>query len=126
MKKKKLGFVAVLLAALFILAACGGDSHLHGRWISGMIGDASKFVVTYEFLPRGVGIWSDGRGISHGAERHEIPITWNARDDVLEVFFGGQLTANTYYFSLKDDYTLVLRRVEWPEGSEFILTRLED
>ena len=126
MKKKKMCFVAVLLAALFVLAACDGDSRLYGRWISGMIGEASKFVMTYEFLPRGVGTWSDGRGISHGAERNEIPITWNVSDDVLEVFFGGQLTANIYYFRLEDDYTLVLRRVDWPEGSGLVLTRLED
>ncbi|MCL2377164.1 MAG: hypothetical protein FWC76_07210 [Defluviitaleaceae bacterium] len=124
MKSRKFGFVAILLIAIFILAACGDDARFIGRWVL-WVGEPSKIgTQVYDFRRSGEGVWSDGRQAAHGF--HEIPITWNVDGDRLEIFFGGQLVASTYYFNFEDDNTLIIRGIDWPEGTGSILTRLEN
>ena len=126
MKSRKLGFVAILLTALFILVSCGDDARFVGRWLR-WAGEPSKIgTQIYDFRRGNEGVWSDGRGIAHGAGSHEIPITWNVDGDRLEIFFGNQLVATTYYFEFLDEDTLIIRGIDWPEGTGSILTRMED
>ena len=124
MRGRKIGLVAILVAMLFILVACGDDARFVGRWLR-WAGEPSKIgTQIYHFYRGGEGLWSDGRESPQGM--HEIPITWNIDGDKLEIFFGNQLVATTYYFEFLDDDTLVIRGIDWPEGTRSILTRLED
>ena len=126
--RRRLGFAAILLAALFVLAACDANSELVGRWrrwaehYNSAIGTQ-----IYVFNRGGEGFWHDLRILSdipHGL--HEIPITWNVSGDRLEIFFDGQPMATTYYFRFADEDTLIIRGVDWPEGTGSVLTRLDD
>jgi len=157
MKNRKLSFAVILLAMLFILAACGTDARFAGRWLR-WAGEPSKIgTQVYNFRRGGEGTWSDGRiascdcfdclmlstgqdilrdlaeEIFLGSEDrtqerhfHEMPMTWNVSGNRLEIFFDGQLTATTYYFEFEDEDTLIIRGIDWPEGTSSVLTRLDD
>ena len=128
MRKMTLGFAAILLAALFVLAACDANpanSEFVGRWLRWDEQESSPAgAQIYVFHPDGDGVFHDGRFVDRGL--HETPIIWNIYDDRLEIFFGGQLRANIYYFEFEDDDTLLLRRVGWPEGTGSVLARVDD
>ena len=127
MRKKALGITVILLSTLFILVACGNDSDLIGRWrIWAEHENSAMGGQVYIFRRGGEGVWHDGRIISHAPlVLHEIPITWNVSGDRLEIFFDGQATATIYYFRFVDDDMLMLRGIDWPEGTGMVLTRLE-
>ena len=123
MRKKMLGFAVVLSAALLILAACSADanSEFIGSWLRQPVGDhVTAGTQIYIFESGGEGVFHDGRFAYRGM--HETQMIWNVEGDRLEIFFGGQLRANIYYFEFEDRDTLLLRRVG-PGGVSFILTR---
>ena len=67
MKKTIAGFVIVLMAALLVMSACGGDSSIAGNW-----GDDRGTRLTLR--DDGTGIWLGGASI-----------IWSAEEDILTV-----------------------------------------
>jgi len=127
MRKRVLGVAAALLATLFVLAACGADeanSEFVGRWLRHPMGEGVRGVEMFIFNSGGEGVLHDGRLAYRGLDATDI--IWNVNGERFELFFGGQLRAEIYYFEFEDDDTLILRRVGWPEGTGFVLTRVQE
>ena len=134
---KRAGFIAVCIAVVFMLSACGGDrSRIVGTW-SGLVGDISMMAWRYEFNRDGTGTWGDarvaaaelvfdwdlGRYVNPWSDFNVEPITWSISGDILEIVFTNADTVNIYHFEFTDNNTLVLTREGWLTGFE--LTRLE-
>jgi len=118
MKNRKLGFIAIILTAILIFAACSQSSQFEGHWIIHAPFRASD---EYIFRRGGEGIWAYGIPGSHV----EIPITWNTSDGRLEIFIDGQPVPRVYYYEFVDDDTLMLRRIDWPEGTGLNWVRID-
>jgi len=120
MKKKQICFVAVLLVALFVLAACdSNDTRFEGRWIVQVAIQQGQ--QGYVFERGGEGIWT--RAIASGTG--ERPITWSTSGDRIEITFVGNSVPNIYYFEFLDNETVVIRDITWSEGTGLTLRRAE-
>jgi len=127
MMKKILGIAAILLSTLFVLTACGADdanSEFVGRWLRQPMHESVRGTEIFIFNSGGEGVFHDGRLAYRGLDATDI--IWNVNGDRFEIFFGGQLRAEIYYFEFEDDDTLILRRIGWMEGTEFVLTRVQE
>ncbi|MCL2377163.1 MAG: hypothetical protein FWC76_07205 [Defluviitaleaceae bacterium] len=128
MTKKMLGFISVLLFMLFALAACDADvednPEFVGTWLRAPVeGAGTMNAQVYTFHSGGEGAFQDGRS-TLGVD--DVEMTWNVEGSRLELFIGGQLSANVYYFEFENEDTLLFRRVGWPDGMGFVLTRIAD
>ena len=119
MRKKQICFMAILLVALFVLAACSNDTRLEGRWVVQVASHQGQ--QGYVFNRGGEGIWT--RAQNFGNE--ERPITWNTSDGRIEITFVGNSVPNIYYYEFLDDTTVVIRNITWSEGTGLTLRRVE-
>jgi len=110
---------AIVLAVIIVNAF---NSPIVGRWV-GWVGEPSMFTVTYEFRRGGEGLWHDGR---LDGRANQMPIRWRTSGNILEITFEGSIEPLVYGFEIVDGTQLVLTNDNWPEGSDWILTRLEN
>lgn len=83
------------------------------------------------FLSRdGSGSWRDGREVAAVTETpwqsradvawNEIPFTWRASGERIELQLEGSPDIFIYYFERSGTDTLILKRSEWPVGMELM------
>jgi len=118
MKSRKLGFIATILSVILIFGACGQSSQFEGHWTIHAPFRASD---EYIFRRGGEGVWVYGIPGSHV----ETPITWNTSDGRLEILIGGQSVPRVYYYEFLDYDTVMLRQIEWPEGTGLNWVRID-
>ena len=90
MKKWKLMFATMMIAAVFVLSACGGSYNFVGRWENPEIPDW------------GLEFFSDGTVLMHDGPRPPLTGQWFAE--------GGRviIEGNVFYYEFEDNNVLIL------------------
>jgi len=108
--KKKFVFIAIFLASIFILGACGSNSELVGRWESS--------AASYQFNSNGSGYdirWNAIQGANVPTE-----MTWSVSDGRLTILSTFGVTEFQSFDVINNQ--LILRT---PAGQIFTLTRTQ-